>query len=463
METMAGTATAAALDADFGGEVITPESLQYDEARHNIHNGMIDRRPALIVRPAGVADVLAAVRFAREAELPIAIRSGGHSLAGHSMQDDALLIDLSLMNDVHVDLARRTGRAGGGANWGQFDRETQAFGLATPGGRVTTTGVGGFTLGGGYAWISPKYGLTCDNLISADVVTADGRFVTASEDENEELFWGLRGGGGNFGVVTSLEFRLHPVGPLVYGGLMAFPIDRAEEVTAAWRDLAGDDAPDELGTGVGLVTAPPEDFVPEEARLQPSVAVLGCWCGDVEEGARYLEPLKRLGPVVDLFGPIPYRAFQAMLDPMNPPGLRTYARGEHLAGLPDEAVEAFAAHSTAGLHPLTVAVVFQHGGGVSRVPDDSAAFAHRDARFMVHPIAIWEDPDDDERHIRWARDLTASMKPWATGGVYLNFMSDDDAGGVRAGYGAKYERLVALKKQYDPDNVFRFNQNIPPR
>jgi FAD/FMN-containing dehydrogenase len=463
MQTMAGGATTADLALDFGGQLIGPDSPEYEAARHNVYNGMIDRRPALIARPAGVADVLAAVRHAREADLPVAIRSGGHSLSGHSMPDDALVIDLVLMNGVRVDLERRTVRVAGGANWGHVDRETQAFGLATPGGRVTTTGVGGFTLGGGYGWISPKYGLTCDNLVSADVVTADGRFVTASEDENEELFWGLRGGGGNFGVVTSFEFRLHPVGPLVYGGLMAFPLDRAAEVTAAWRDLAGDDAPDELSTGVGLVTAPPEEFVPEEARLQPSLAVLGCWCGDVAEGERYLEPLRRLGPVIDLWSPLPYRAFQAMLDPMNPPGMRTYARGEHLAGLPDEAVEVFASHSTAGLHPLTVGILFQHGAAVSRVSADATAFAHRDARFMLHPIGIWDDAADDDRHIAWVRALTDVMKPWATGGVYLNFMSEDDTGGVRAGFGdAAYERLVALKKRYDPDNVFRFNQNIRP-
>jgi FAD/FMN-containing dehydrogenase len=463
METVAEAASAyAELSEDFGGELIGPEAPGYDEARR-IFNGMIDRRPALVARPAGVADVLAAVRYAREAELPVAVRCGGHSLSGHSTADDALLLDLSLMKGVRIDLERRTARVQGGALWGEIDRETQAFGLATPGGRVTTTGVGGFTLGGGYGWLSPKYGLTCDNLISADLVTADGRFLTATEDENEELFWGLRGGNGNFGVVTSFEFRLHPVGPLIYGGLLAFPVERTTEVVGRWRDLAGEEAPDELATGAALVTAPPEEFVPEPARGQPAVGLLACWCGDVAEGERYLSPLKELAPLVDLFGPMPYRALQAMLDPMNPPGLRTYARGEHLRGLPDDAVEAFAGHSTAGLHPLSVAVLFQHAGAVSRVAEDATAFNHRQARFLIHPIAIWADPTDDERHIGWARALSDSFAPYRTGGVYLNFTADTATDRVRAAYDdATYGRLVALKKQYDPDNIFRFNQNIAP-
>ena len=450
----------AKLAEDFGGKLIGPGAPEYDGARR-IFNGMIDRRPALVARPAGVADVLAAVRHAREAGLPVAVRCGGHSLSGHSTADDALVLDLSLMNGVHVDLERRTVRVQGGALWGAIDRETQAFGLATPGGRVTTTGVGGFTLGGGYGWLSPKHGLTCDNLLSADVVTADGRFVTASEDENEELFWGLRGGGGNFGVVTSFELRLHPVGPLVYGGLMAFPVERAAEVAGAFRELAGDGAPDELAAGIALVTAPPEEFVPEPARGQPAVAVIGCWCGELAEGERYLAPLKALGPLVDMFGPMPYRALQAVLDPMNPPGLRSYARGEHLTGLPDDAIAAFASQSTAGLHPLTVGILFQHAGAVARVPEGATAFSHRQARYIAHPIAIWEDPADDERHIGWARSFTESFAAHATGGVYLNFTSDATEDRVRAGYDdATYARLAALKRELDPDNVFRFNQNI---
>jgi FAD binding domain len=351
---------------------------------------MIDRRPALIARPAGTADVIAAVNYARDEGLPIAVRCGGHSAAGQGTNDDGLVIDLSLMKGVRVDPQRLTARANGGVQWGEYDRETQALGLATPGGRATTTGVGGFTLGGGYGWISPKFGLTCDNLVSADMVTADGRVVTASEYENEDLFWALRGGGGNFGVVTSFEFRVYPFGPMVYGGLMAFPFDRAGEVITTWRDLA-DDGPDDLGTCAVLLTAPPEEFVPEGLQGKPAVGIAGVWGGDLAEGESYLKPLKDLGPAVDLFGPIPYRGLQSMLDPFSLPGFRNYWRGEHLEGFSDDAIETFVEHDTAGLHPLSFAILFQHGGQVSRIPDDATAFSHRDARFMLHPIGCWED------------------------------------------------------------------------
>jgi FAD/FMN-containing dehydrogenase len=463
MDTMSADATPLErLAGDFGGELIGPDAAEFDEAR-KVFNGMIDRRPALVARPSGTADVLAAVAYAREQGLPIGVRGGGHSLAGHSTNDGGLVIDLSLMKGVRVDPQRLVARANGGVQWGEYDRETQAFGLATPGGRVTTTGVGGFTLGGGYGWLSPKYGLSCDNLVSVDVVTADGRVLTASEDENEDLFWALRGGGGNFGVVTSFEFRVYPVGPMLYGGLMAFPVERTAEVVAVWRDLAGDSAPDDVSTGAALVTAPPEEFVPKEARLKPAVGIIGCWCGDPAEGERYFAPLKQLGPLVDLFGPIPYRALQAMLDPLSPPGFRTYARGEHLTGLPDAAIEKFATFDTGGLYPLSVGILFQHGGQVSRVRDDATAFSHRDARFMLHPIATWENPADDEKHIGWARSLSEAMREFETGGVYLNFEVDIPQDRVRAGFGdEKYERLVAVKNTYDPENVFRFNQNVKP-
>src|SRR6266542_1279185 len=432
--TSIGSSTFDRLAADFGGQLIRPEDPGFDDAR-TVFNGMIDRRPALVARPAGTADVIAAVAYAREEGLPIAVRCGGHSAAGHGTNDDGLVIDLSLMKGVRVDPARLVARANGGVNWGEYDRETQAFGLATPGGRATTTGVGGFTLGGGYGWISPKYGLSCDNLVSADVVTADGRLLTASESENEELFWALRGGGGNFGVVTSFEFRVYPVGPIVYAGLMAFPVERAAEVIGTWRDLVGEDAPDEIGTAAALLTAPPEEFVPEWLQGKPAVGIVGCWCGDVAEGESYLKPLKDLGPAVDLFGPIPYRGLQAMLDPMSPAGLRNYWRGEHLAELPARAIEAFVEHDTREVDPHSFSLLFQHGGQVGRIADHETAFSHRGARFMIHP----------------------------TGCVYLNFTADATEDRVRAGFGdEKYQRLVAIKNAYDPDNVFRFNQNIKP-
>ena len=447
------------LREDFGGQLLAPGDPDYDDAR-TIFNAMIDRRPALIARCSGTADVISAVRYAREEDMPIAVRCGGHSVSGHSAGDGgALVVDLSPMKGVRVDPGARTARANGGVQWGEFDRETQAFGLATPGGRVTTTGVGGFTLGGGYGWLSTKHGLTCDNLLSADVVTADGALLTASESENSDLFWGLRGGGGNFGIVTSYELRLHPVGPLIYAGLMLFDRSRAADAMTAYRQLV-DDPPDELSTGAVHVTAPPAPFVPENLHGKPALAFLFSYSGDLAEGEKLAQGLRDAGPAADVVGPMPYRAFQAMLDGLNPPGLRNYVRGEHLKGLDDGFVDTFLNLSTEGLHPLTVLIIFQHGGAVSRVPDEATAFAHRGAAFMFHPICNWDDPADDEKHIGWSRASSATVEPFKTGGVYLNFMTDD---AVRAGYGdAKYQRLVELKRKYDPDNVFRFNQNIKP-
>jgi FAD/FMN-containing dehydrogenase len=450
----------AQLGEGFGGELLGPDAAGYDAARA-VYNSMIDRRPALIARCAGTADVISAVRYAREQDLPIAVRSGGHSLAGHSAGGDgSLLIDLSLMKGVRVDPATRTARAQGGVQWGEYDRETQMFGLATPGGRVTTTGVGGFTTGGGYGWISSKYGLTCDNLISADVVTADGRMLQASETENEDLFWAIRGGGGNFGILTSLEYDVHLLGPVMYAGLFAFELERGEAAMDAYRELV-ESPPDELGTAAVMLNAPPEEFVPERLHGQPVLGIAISYCGDHADGEALVQGLRDVGPVVDLVGPMPYRAFQAMLDPLSPPGFRTYVRGEHLSGLTDGVVETFLRFPTEGLYPLSFLILFQHGGAVSRVPDDATASSGRDAAFMIHPIGAWEDPADDERHISWVRSVSEAMQPHTTGGVYLNFMTDTDR--VSAGYGdAKYQRLVQLKRQYDPDNVFRFNQNIKP-
>jgi FAD/FMN-containing dehydrogenase len=444
----------------FGGQLLTPADPGYDAARI-VFNAMIDRRPALIARCAGTADVIAAVLYARGQDLPIAVRAGGHSVSGHSAGDEgALVVDLSPMTGVRVDPDARTARANGGVQWSEYDRETQVFGLATPGGRVTTTGVGGFTLGGGYGWLSTKHALSCDNLVSADVVTADGQFVHASETENEDLFWALRGGSGNFGIVTSFEFRAHLVGPVIYAGLLLFERSRAEGAMAAYRELV-DGAPDELSTGAVHLTAPPAPFVPEHLHGKPALGFPISYCGDPAEGEKLLHGLRSAGPVVDLVGPMPYRGFQGMLDDLNPPGLRNYVRGEHLTGLSDEAVETFLGFSTEGLHPLTVLILFQHGGAVSRVPDDATAFAHRGSAFMFHPICNWDDPAEDEKHIGWSRRVSEAMQPYKTGGVYLNFMTDDSV--VRAGYGdAKYERLIELKRKYDPDNVFRFNQNIEP-
>jgi FAD/FMN-containing dehydrogenase len=373
------------------------------------------------------------------------------------------LLDLSLLKGVRVDPAQRTARAAGGVLWGEFDRETQVFGLATPGGRVTTTGVGGFATGGGYGWLSPKFGLTCDNIISADVVTADGNVLVASESENADLFWGIRGGSSNFGVVTSFEFRLHPVGPVLYGGIVGYGIDRAGEVLRAWREFS-DAAPEELGTGAVLLVAPPEEFVPERLHGQPVLAIFVQWAGDVEEGQEQLRPFRQANaPDFDLMGPTPYTMLQAMIDPFAPSGLQNYHRGLHLSGLPDDAIDAFVAHRPEDMPPTTQSVLFRHGGAVSRVASGSTAAGHRDAAYMYHPIACWPDPGDTNRYVGWVFSASDAMEPFTTGGVYLNFTGEEGADKVRAGYEPEtWNRLVALKDKYDPDNVFRFNQNIPP-
>jgi FAD/FMN-containing dehydrogenase len=443
------------------GEVIGREDPGYDEARR-VWNAMIDKRPGLIVRPRGAEDVVDAVDLARGRGLPVAVRCGGHSVAGKGACEDGLLIDLSLMKGVQVDQARRTARANGGVLWGEFDRETQASGLATPGGRVTGTGLGGFTLGGGYGWLSPKYGLACDNLVSADVVTANGRLLTATESENEDLFWGLRGGGGNFGVVTSFEFRLHRVGPMVVGGMLMHPLEQAREVLRAYRDYV-DAAPDELATAFAFFPAPPEEFVPRDLRGKTVLGLIACHCGELEDGERAVEPLRALGPpAVDLIGPMPYPDLQALLDPTAPPGWRWYNTGEHLRGLTDPAIDVLTSHAPQGLAPLTQAIVFRHGGAVSRVEDGATAFGNRDAPYLLHPLAAWLEPEDDERHIGWLRELVREMEPFKTGGIYLNFTPEGDERLTDSFGAAKYARLVALKDEYDPTNMFRFNQNVPP-
>jgi FAD/FMN-containing dehydrogenase len=443
----------------FDGDVIGPDDRAYDEAR-KVFNGMIDKRPAVIARCASTGDVVAAVNLAREEGLVAAVRSGGHSVAGMSICEDGILIDLSGMKGIDVDPQARTARAGGGLLWGEFDAATQEHGMHTPGGRVTTTGVGGFTTGGGYGWTSSKYGLTCDNLISAEVVTADGEVLTASADENPDLFWGIKGGACNFGVVTNFEFRLYPLGPTIFGGLAAWPIDQAPEVIRGWRDYVAD-APDELSTGMVILTAPPEDFVPKEVQGTPIVALAGMYVGDPAEGEAAFQPLKDLNPAMDLIGPMPYTAFQALLDPGNQPGFRNYWRGEYLTALSDEAIDTYVERAREPLTPFNQIVIFRIGQAVKAVGEDDSAFSHRDADYLVHPIGMWEDPAEDERLIGWVREFSEAMRPFETGGVYLNFTGDSDK--VRDAFGEqKYERLVELKDKYDPENLFQHNQNIKP-
>jgi FAD/FMN-containing dehydrogenase len=451
------------LESAFQGQQFGPGDDGYDAARA-VYNGLIDKRPALIARCSGVADVIDAVRLARENKLPLAVRCGGHSVAGNGVCDDGVLIDLSGMKGVHVDAGTRTARANAGVLWGEFDRETQLFGLATPGGRMTTTGVGGFTLGGGYAWLSTKHGLACDNLISAQVVTADGRVVTASEDENPDLLWGLRGGGGNFGVATSYEFGLHELGPIVMAGMAVHPIDSARDVARAWRDWV-EGAPEAVCSGLGILLAPPEPFVPLEVQGKPVLGILVMYAGDPDEGAEVLRPLKQeIGPpAVDLIDRIPYMAFQAIVDPFSPKGWLNYHRGEHLASFPDEAIDAYVEHGARVKSPMSQSIVFRHGGAISRVPEDATAASHRDAPYMWHPIAAWSDPADTDDTIAWVRESSAAIAPFTTGGVYLNFEQDEGEEHVRVGYGPdKYARLVALKDKYDPENLFHINQNIAP-
>lgn len=458
-------ATIEAFRADFRGELIRPGDTTYDKTR-SVFNGMIDRHPALIARPTGPADVVAAVKMARESGLLLAVRCGGHSLAGNSVCDDGLVIDLSRMKGVRVDPAARTARANAGVLWGEFDRETQLFGLATPGGRVTSTGLGGFTLGGGYGWISPKFGLTCDNLLSADVVTADGRLVTASARENADLFWGLRGGSGNFGVVTTYEFQLHPLGPMVVGGLLLYPIERGQEIARAYRDYV-ESAPDELGTAIVVIMAPPEPFVPEHLQGKPVFGIVVLYAGTVEEAEPVVAPLKRFGPpAVDLVQPMPYTAFQALLDPAAPWGARAYTRALHLQGLSDGAIDTSLKYGAEiiATSPWSQMVIFRHGGAVSRVPEEATAFSHRGTAYMAHPIADWQDPADTERHLDWLQRFSVALQPYTTGGVYLNLESEEGEDKVRANLSAeKYAQLAALKAKWDPQNLFRLNQNIQPR
>jgi FAD/FMN-containing dehydrogenase len=449
------------LKADFAGDVVLPEDPGHEEAC-KVFNSMIDKQPAVIARCASTDDVVAAVNFGRDNHLQVAVRCGGHSVAGLSI-GDGILIDLGGMKAIHVDPSARIARTGGGVLWGEFDQATQEHGLHTPGGRVTTTGVGGFTTGGGYGWTSSKHGLTCDNLVSAEVVTADGRLLEASEDANADLFWGIRGGGGNFGVVTRFDFRLHPLGPTVLAGLALWPLERASEVLRGWRDYV-DSAPDELSTACVTLTAPPEEFVPDHLKGQAAVGMAVMYVGDPDQGAPVVQPLKDLGPEVDLIQPMPYTAFQAILDPSAPKGYRNYWRGEYLSGLSDDAIDTYIEHApgvrAAGI-PFSQMIIFRLGQGVTAVPDDATAFSHREADYMFHPISVWEDPADDERVIAANRAFADAMRPFGTGAAYLNFTPEADR--VRDAFGeAKYERLVALKDKYDPENLFRGNQNIKP-
>jgi FAD/FMN-containing dehydrogenase len=451
-----------ALRSRFGGELLTADDgARYDTVRA-VFNAMFDRRPALIARASSAADVIAALAFARARGLPIAVRGGGHSVAGYSSIDDGVLIDLGAMKAIRVDPEAQRVRVQAGANWGEIDRETQAFGLATTGGRVTGTGVAGFTLGSGSGWLERLHGLACDNLLSAEIVTADGRLLTASATENEDLFWGLRGGGGNFGIVTEFEFRLHPVGPIVLGGLILHPRDKAPEVYRFYREFMKD-APPEVGGGLVLMHAPPAPFVPPAMQGRPAVAIVAAYFGPLDRGAEVLAPLRAFGaPPVDIVQPMPYVALQSMLDGGNPSGRRNYWRSENLATLSDEAIDALIACAATATSPFSVLILQAVGGAIAAVPEDATPLGGRSAPWQYHCYGIWNDSDDG-RHIAWVRATEQALRPWASGRMSLNFISEANDERVRASFGAeKYRRLVALKDKYDPSNVFRMNQNVPP-
>jgi FAD/FMN-containing dehydrogenase len=406
--------------------------------------------------------VIAAIGFAREQGLPISVRAGGHSVAGHAVVEDGLMIDLRPMNRVRVDPERRTAWCGGGANWGELDRETQAFGLAVTGGRLADTGVGGLTLGGGSGWIERKYGFTVDSLLSAEVVTADGQLLVASADRNPDLFWALKGGGGNFGVVTGFEFQLHEVGPLVYGGMMLFPIDAAVDLLKAYRGFM-DDAPDEICGGSAILCAPPEEFVPEPVRGKPVLAIIACYVGPVEAGERAFAPLREWEPALEMLGPMPYTAIQGLIAPGNPPGRHHYWKAGLLGELSDEAIETYVARASDVISPFTAMLMLPLGGAFARVDEDSTPLAYRGAKWDYHLLGQWADSSETERNVEWVRDVDRAMSEYAEAGVYVNFTGDPTASAVEAGFGPeKYARLVEIKRAYDPENVFRSNTNIPP-
>ena len=455
-----GEATVGELAQSVRGELLGPQAEKYDEAR-SIWNAAHDRRPALILRAAGIADVIKGVQFARSENLPLAIRGGGHSIPGFSTVDDGLVLDLSAMKGVRVDPERKRVVAQAGNLWQDLDHETAAFGLAVTGGLVSTTGIAGFTLGGGIGWLVRNAGLTSDNLVSADVVTADGRFLRASADDHPDLFWALRGGGGNFGVVTSFEYALHEIGPTVFAGAVFYPGEHAAAILDGYRKTCAT-APDALSTVVNLTTAPPVPFLPESVHGKPVVALLGMWSGPLADGDRHTRGFRELAPVIaDLFGPMPYVAMQSLIDPLYPRGMHNYFRSAFLPNLDGASVDSIIESYHTAPNPLSELHIHHLGGAVSRIPSDATAFATRDADFILNVVARAPDADGFGPVVDWARTATDGV---GTAGVtYVNFTGEASADRVRASYPpATYDRLVAVKDRYDPTNLFRLNQNIPP-
>lgn len=442
------------------GEVLAPGDAGFAAARR-VYNGGIDRRPALIVRCAGVADVRAAVNLARAHALPLAVRGGGHSAAGFGVCDGGLVVDLSPMKGVRVDPGHRTVQAQAGLTWGELDHETQAFGLASTGGRISSIGIAGMSLGGGYGWLMRKHGLAIDNLLSVDLVAADGSLLTASETENPDLFWGLRGGGGNFGIVTSLTYRLHPVGPVVTGGMAFYAIERARELLYVYRDFMAA-ATEQLATLCNFLLLPPAPFVPPHLVGLPVVAIPVCHLGSPDEAQRDLAPLRELGPLIDRIRPMSYLKLQCLFDAAGAFGRLTYGRSGHLSRLGDDAVEALVPYATRLTSPYSIVMLSPLGGAVARVGEQDTAFGFRDTAFDLAVDAVWSDPQHSRRHRQWVQETWAAMQPYAHG-VYVNELGDEGPERVREAYcPATYTRLVGLKRRYDPENLFRLNQNIDP-
>ena len=454
-------ASVSVLRKAFRGELVRRGDASYDE-RRKIWNGAIDRYPALILRCAGVADVIAAVRFARGTDLPVAVRSGGHSFPGQSTCDDGIVIDLSPMKAIRVDPKLRTATAEAGVLLGELDQATQAFGLAVPAGIVTHTGLAGLTLGGGIGWLMRKYGLTVDQLLAVDMVTANGDLVRASESENPDLFWGIRGAGGNFGIVTEFTFRLNPVGPTVLAGPIFWPMEDAPKVLRFYRDWITD-VPDDLTTIVVHRRVPPLPAIPQEFHGRPVVTVMSCYAGPIEEGEKVIRPMREFGsPMLDLCTPKPFVAHQAMLDPSFPAGRWYYFRSADLAELSDGVIDIVASRALQMTSPLTAFPIFQLGGAIRRVGEDETAFNGRKAghTININATTATEAGFDEERE--WSRSFWTALKPYHTS-VYVNFLMEEGEDRIRQAYGPKrYDRLKALKRKYDPDNFFRLNQNISP-
>jgi FAD/FMN-containing dehydrogenase len=445
----------------FQGDVLLPGGAGYDEARQ-IWNAMIDRKPALIARCASPENVVQAVRFARKHSMLVSIRGGGHNIAGNAVCDDGLMIDLSLMKRVHVDPTARRATVESGCTLADFDAAAQAYGLATPLGINSTTGVAGLTLGGGFGWLSRKYGMTIDNLLSADVVTADGTRLQVSETENGDLFWGLRGGGGNFGIVTSFDFQLHPVGPDVLSGLIVFPFDQAKSVLTQFARFT-ETMPEELNVWMVTRKAPPLPFLPEHVHGKEIVALALCYAGDPAEGEKVIEPLRGFGDAHgEHVGVQPYTAWQQAFDPLLTPGARNYWKSHNFSQLSEGAIDTIIEYASTLPSPHCEIFVGTIGGQTTRVAPEAMAYSSRDANYVMNVHGRWESAEEDKRCIAWAREFFARTRPFASSGAYINFMTQDETDRIAFAYGATYKRLVELKKKYDPTNFFRMNQNIMP-